>query len=206
LEDQKKLSLQNLVIQIKEGDKNAFDDLYTQLFVPVYRFIFYKLHNKEQTEDIVQEVFIKFYRNIEHYQVGHISPLSYLIKIANNHIIDILRKNKEDLIDGDNLNVFEKFISERKQIIEKIEDNEDITVIQKAIKILPKDQRESILMKFVAELSYKEIAVELGRSEATIRQYVCRGLRKIRKYMDAVNNTGFKFKKFVTSLLVYWFI
>ena len=72
----------------KGGDSEAFGHIYHLYLTPVYRFIYFRLRNKEEAEDLTQTVFLKVYQSIHAFQVKNQSPLAYFLTIARNTVID----------------------------------------------------------------------------------------------------------------------
>ena len=89
----------------KNGDTEAFGQLYELYFKPVYRYIYLRTKSKEEAEDLSQVVFIKIFKSIGGFQEQNKQPLAYFFTIARNTVIDHWRKKKDILIpsifDGD---------------------------------------------------------------------------------------------------------
>lgn len=162
----------------KNGDQNAFSQIYELYFVPVFRYIFLRVQNKSDAENLAQDVFLKAYKNIDNFHEKNKEPLTLFFTIARNTVIDFWKKKKEILIeDGDGL-------IESKDPLEMIKKSDDWQRIILALKKLSEDQQEAISLKFISGLSNKEISQLLEKSEESIRQLQSRGLRILRGYLD----------------------
>jgi len=166
-----------LIDLAKKGNKEAFGILYEIYFVPVFRYIFARVNSREETEDLVQEVFLKVYKNIKEIEVKENSPLNYFFTVAKNSVIDYWRRKKEVLTEKEmNLSNYQK-----PEFVEKIEQKEMEEIIKELVKELTPDQQEVIVLRFINEMSNKEIAKLLGKTEEAVRQLQSRALKSLRE-------------------------
>lgn len=166
------------------GDSEAFGLLYELYFSPVYRYIYYRLQNKAAAEDITQFVFIQALKKIGKYRDLKRPPLAYFFTIARNRIIDHWRQNKrtESLADENDLS---KIIDTADSVEEMVSRRFDMEEINRALENIPPVQREVIILKYLNELTYPEIAGILKKKEESIRQIASRGLRNLKKYLKS---------------------
>lgn len=165
----------------KDGHTDAFNRLYEMYFVPIFRYIYFRVKNRVETEDLVQEVFLKVYKSISKFQDKGKSPLNFFFTIARNTIIDYWRKKKE--IKLDNPQDILKISDVNESPWSLLQKNEIVSTINEAIKCLPSEQQEVIILKFINDLSNQEIAELLKKNEAAIRQLQCRALKNLRKHI-----------------------
>lgn len=164
----------------KRGDAEAFGILYRAHVAQIYRFIVLKVSTKQEAEDLTHEVFVSAWRTIGTYaKRGH--PFSsWLYQIARNKVIDHYRVKKShaslETMDPDAL----KHIS---GIAESIDATFELETIHRAIQILPEEQQTIIALRFVEDLSLKEIARILGKSEGSIRVAQHRALQELKKLL-----------------------
>jgi len=169
------LETENLVTQAISGDVEAFGELYTNHVTKIYRYVYYNVHDKEHTEDITQEVFLKAWKAIGSCRGKEKTFSSWLYRIAHNLIIDKLRKSQ-------------KQSSREAELPEDIRDTSDRMEISleqrdllKVIDVLPPNQRQVIVMKFIEEMDNREIAETMGKSTGAIRILQMRALETLRK-------------------------
>lgn len=166
----------------RKGDKESFGLLYEKYGQQIFRFIYWQVSNKEQAEDLNQEVFLKAWKNIEKYQERNCPFSSWLYRIARNTVIDFYRTQKkvypiEDEIffsEGNDLRENPKKIAETKIEVERV---------KKVLNSLPNNQREIIVLKFIEGFSNKEIAKILKKSEGAIRILQYRAIRNLKKIL-----------------------
>ena len=180
--DSKNIFFRELIEKAKAGEKSAFTEIYTQLFTPVFRYIYIRVKNKAEAEDIAQGVFLKAYQALPNYKEQNRPLLAYLFTIARNSIIDHWRKAKNAISLDDSENGIKEITDpESGKFNENFDKTQKIGKIKEALKKLTPDQKEVVSMKYMSELSHKEIAAILGKSEDAIRQLACRGLKTLRE-------------------------
>lgn len=168
-----------LFSQIKNGNRLAFQTLFRKHYVPIVRFIFKYVKDRDASEEIAQELFINFWENAPRLEVT-ISFKSYLYTSAKNHAFNYMKKYK----------IREKYhqLSTSAEVSDKGHDRIDSTVfndlIQKALDILPDKCREIFVLSKYEGLTYDEIADYMGLSKKTIENQMGIGLKKIREWLQ----------------------
>lgn len=173
----------DLIQSAKAGDKNAFNQLYSQLYTPLYRFVMSRTHNQEKTLDICQETFIKWYQSLETYEVK-IKPLSYLMMISMRLIInDSKKKTTVELPEN-----AEEYIPDESESIEELLDFKgEIDKIQQLFEYLNEDQKNVLSMRYIADADTETIAEALDKTIVNIRQIESRALKKIRELYKEIH-------------------
>lgn len=169
------MSPKDLIEKAKSGDNEAFGVLYEQYYLPIFRYIHFRIKKKEDTQDLVQIVFLKVYESIERYEDRGKDPLSFFFTVARTTVIDYLRR-KKDLPLYENVDIKTEDGPE-----EYAETNEQAELVNQSIQGLNEDQKEVILLKFMAELPNNEIATQIGKSEESVRQIQHRALEILKK-------------------------
>lgn len=170
-----------------KGESLAFGDLYDKYQPGVYRLIYLKVGHREEAEDLTHQVFLNAWKNIKNFEGQGIEFSSWLFRIARNKIIDYyrLKRTFEDIEDEDG----ELFIDPSQDLMdEKVEDRIDITKVTLALNKLKENQRDIIIMRFVEELSHKEMSQILGKSQSVIRVIQYRAIRKLKKILKENGN------------------
>ena len=170
----------NVVFRAIKGDVEAFSQLYEEYFDKVYRYIYLRLGNQSEVEDLTQEVFVKALEAIGSYRWRNLSFAAWLFRIAHNHVIDHLRKEGkvEKVVWDDNVTSFEDpnpaLVAEQKLELEELREN---------ISKLSPAQRAVILLRFGGGLSVGEVAKVLGKSPGTVKALQHSGIVALRKLM-----------------------
>jgi RNA polymerase sigma-70 factor (ECF subfamily) len=176
-----------LVKLYEEGNNEAFEVLLNRHKSKVYFYIFKIIRDKELTEDIFQDTFVKAIMSIQqgrYVETGKF--IGWITRIAHNLIIDHFRKEKnENTFSSDDYEF--DIISNNSKItdlsIEDILSNEQVLLdVVKMVDFLPPLQREVVRMRFFEDLSFKEIAekTEVSINTALGRmRYALLNMRKL---------------------------
>jgi RNA polymerase sigma-70 factor (ECF subfamily) len=175
---------------VKNNDKDAFIKSYDLYFDQIFRFIFFKVNDREEAQDITSAVFLKAWNHIQNNSVTDIKTLKALYyKIARTSVIDHYRKNSKNAtikIDDQNLQID---IPDRKSNpLEQMVISSDIEQLKEKMLRLKDEYREMIVMKYVDDLTTKEIAQTLNKSRGNVRITLHRALKALREILDEKNN------------------
>lgn len=163
------------VRQILAGDKRAYIHIINQYKNPLYATILRMTKNPQTAEDLLQEVFLKVYEQLEKFdQKG--SFKSWLYRVAINHCLDYLRKKK---IQTEEIEEASVRSNDTPEVV--LLQNEKCRELEKLVSLLPEDERNILLLRYANELSYVEISETLGISLADVRNKLHRAKKKLRK-------------------------
>lgn len=168
--------IRSLILSAKKGDVEAFGTVYTALYTPLYRYIFSRCRDKELTNDICQQTFLRFFQALPGYEPEK-SPLAYLFTIAKHLLIN--QGEKKTALPFDET-LFETTADDTVNIVEETHLRLLADSINSYLPSLSGDEEEVIRMHFYGELSHKEIGEALRKEEATIRKIKERALKKLR--------------------------
>ena len=177
-----------LVEDIKNGDEKAFRQLISDHQDMVINTCYGMLQNREDAEDVAQEVFVKVYESIGSFR--NESKLStWIYRIAVNLSLNTIRKNRfknlwtklEEAFSDTASNGVQKENGHEFRPHRKMESNEGITLIRKAIKNLPKNQHIALTLHKYEEKSYKEIAEIMETSVSSVESLIFRAKKNLRK-------------------------
>lgn len=170
-------SLENLILKAQKGDQEAFGLLYEESYTPIYKYLLSRTRDVALAQDLSQEVFIKVYKALGSFTQKNISPLAYFFTIARNTLIDYARKKKPLLVDEE---TWLEMKDEKEKTDRLAIQNEESKLLFKNLNMLPDDQRDVLIMRFINDFSYQEIAGILNKKEEAVRQLQTRGLKKLR--------------------------
>ena len=181
------LSDQILVKKYINGDNYSFEVLLNRHKSRVFAFIMSKIKNKDLSEDIFQDTYVKVVNSLQkgkYNEEGKFLP--WVMRIAHNLVIDHFRKQKKmhmvrsnndfdifDVIKDENINVDDRLI--RDQIFSDL---------RGLINLLPNDQKEVLMMRYFEEMSFKKIAEHFDISINTAlgrMRYALINLRVLKK-------------------------
>ena len=159
---------EELVVLYAEGNNAAFDVLLNRYKSSIHSYIYFIVHNKDLTEDIFQETFVKVIMTIKQGRYTENGKFkAWITRIAHNLIIDNFRQERsENTVSNDEVEV--DLLNNIKLCDGTIEDklvkHQILTDVRKLLKSLPDNQREVVHMRFYQDLSFKEIAEMTGVS------------------------------------------
>ena len=170
----------DIVARATKGDGDAFAQLYERHFKGIYRYIYLRLGNQFEAEDLTQEVFVKALEAISSYKWRDLPFASWLYRIAHNRVIDHVRKQSK--VEKVPLEDDMTLISESNPALAAERELEIEELISNIEKLSPA-QREVISLRFGAELSVAEAAKALGKNEGTVKALQYNGIAALRKMM-----------------------
>ena len=158
---------QQWIVAAKAGDKNAFGRLIRAHQKRLFRFVYGLTGSFDQTEDIVQEAFVKAYSAIETFQPGK-DFYPWLSTIARNYAFNVLQKDKKkeslDKIQEQGFDTPTDDLGPLEQLIS----TEGQKRFQQALKALPEKYRIVFVMRHYEDMNYEEIAGELKIPPGTV--------------------------------------
>ena len=171
-------SLETLIYQAKTGDKAAFSALYTELYMPLFRFVKSRTGNHEKALDICQETFLKWYKSLDTYEIK-MKPLSYLMTISMRLVINEGQKKKSLVLEDES----EEYIADESIIDagELFDFNTDFSNIKELFEELNENQKNVLTMRYIADADTETIAEALSTTIDNVRQIESRGLKKLRQ-------------------------
>ncbi|MFT7557995.1 MAG: RNA polymerase sigma factor (sigma-70 family) [Planctomycetota bacterium] len=174
------MSEYELLLHSQEGDQNAQTQLYDTYYVPLYRYLFVRVRHTESVEDMVQDVFMGLFRNLENVQVDYAGTLrSYLFKSAKNRLIDYFRSaGKQQDVDDETI----KVILDQKGGVSHMQQYEIRDVIYHVLHLLPETQRDVLVLRYLNDHSTEDVARMLGQTRDNVRQVQSRALKKLKYY------------------------
>ena len=182
-----RLSETILLAKVRHQDSaEAFAELYDEYVKRVYRFVYFKVKSSEDAEDITAEVFLKTWNYIRDRKHDIKSFSGLLYKIARTSIIDWYRKAARrpdtlsiDTEDG-SLDVGDSGLFS-KEIVQKIEHKDILAGLEK----LKHDYQEVVVLRYVEDLTIKEIAEITGKTALVVRVTLHRALKKLEQMLSS---------------------
>ena len=155
----------DLVRLYQNGNQEAISELVNRYKQRIHSTIFFLVKKQELAEDLFQETFIKIITSLRknHYnEQGKFLP--WALRIAHNLVIDHFRKEKLMPLqhDTDEFSVFDIMASNNRNASDQMIYDEKITYVRNLLEKLPYEQREVVILRHYAELSFKEISQMLN--------------------------------------------
>lgn len=169
------------VEQAALGNTQAFGNVYQHYLPLVYKFVYFRLNSKEDAEDLTEKIFFKVWQAIAKYDPEKASFKTWLFTITRRTIIDFYRTHKVTY------ELKEAFaVGVEDSTLEEIDNRLAMDKIIPILKSLPEEQAEVLALRFLSELSAKEAAAIMDKSEGAIRVLQHRALKQVRQDLQLI--------------------
>lgn len=173
------LSDDEAIILAGQGDKNAFSVLYQRYVKRIYNYIYYRTGSQHDAEDLTERVFFRAMNHIHNYHNRGLPFTAWLYRIAHNLVANWHRDShrRREVPLEDHTHTLRQGGDYPEVALVK---NQEVQGLLVAIRKLPEDRQNLIILKFVEHMSNDEIARIMGRSEGAIKSLYHRTLLSLR--------------------------
>ena len=160
-----------LISRARGGDREAFGELVEQYRDNVYRLAYHMCGNAYDADEAAQEAFVAAWRALPNFR-GDAKFSTWLYRLTTNAAIDVMRREKrhQTVGDGEMMELADDADSPQ-EMVERTEQQE---AVQKALAILSEEYREVLLLRYMEELDYAEIAEVLQLPSGTVKSRINR--------------------------------
>lgn len=174
--------------KLKNGDKKAAERIFDHFSPKIFRFFMTRTASRQDSEDLTQEVFLKLLEKIGTFNNAQGYFSSWFWQIAKNQLIDHYRE-KKSFATADPDVIAKKSLTKSSDNPQKnIADKNEIEQVLKIVKNFSEEEQEIFSLRFLSELSYKEISIMLNKSEGNLRVISHRITQKIQKETNEKTN------------------
>ncbi|ADH97645.1 RNA polymerase sigma factor [Salisediminibacterium selenitireducens] len=175
---------EELVKDALKGDERAFETLHARHADDVFRYVYMKVGNRQDAEELLQDVFVKMVRNLAGFS-GKSTFRTWLFSIVRHTVIDYYRKKgrlqKEQPVENDLLEA----VSDTTASAEEVASNrEKRSHVSDAFNSLPEGHREILYLRFMEGFSLKETARITGKSVMAVKSLQKRAQAKMGEQVD----------------------
>jgi RNA polymerase sigma-70 factor (ECF subfamily) len=174
----------NAVKRAVNGDTDAFSYIYEKNVTRIYNYIYYRIGFEADAEDLTARVFHRAFGHIEKYQEKGVPFTAWLYRIAHNLTANWYRdmQRRKEISLEDQLDLpHHGELPER-----QVERTQEKEILMKAIRRLPPDRQQLILLKYLEDLSNGEIALIMGRTEGAVKSLYHRSLISLREEIKEI--------------------
>lgn len=164
-----------VLVEAAQRDPSRFADLYERHFERVYAFVVRRVGDRDAAEDVTSEVFHRALASLAKYEWRGAPFGAWLFRIASNAIADRFKRSAREAAapaDAADASVFPD-----------VDHVEQVARLFRLVDALPADQRSVIIQRFVDELSIREVAQRMNKTEGAIKQLQLRALETLRARM-----------------------
>ena len=169
------------LVELAKRDRAAFGELYERYVKRIYNYVYYRTGDHQDAEDLTARVFYRALQHIPHYVDRGVPFSAWLYRIAHNLVANWHRdRSRRKIIPLDEL-ILSGLRSEAPESV--TETREDRDTLLDAIRRLPPDRQQLLILKFVERMPNAEIGAIMGRSEGAIKSLYHRTLLALRDEM-----------------------
>ena len=179
------------MLKVKKGDRVAFEILMRKYYPRILNFVSRFLGNRQLSEDLTQDVFLKVYKNARHYRPRS-KFQTWLFTIAKNSCLNELRRNRGQMVSLDEPITFDERVK-KTEISDPHADpagdflqKEKKALSQAAIDDLPENQRIAVILRRYENFSYVEIAATLNVTDKAVKSLLSRAKVNLRKKLAGI--------------------
>lgn len=188
-----------IIKQILQGDRDIYRMLVDKYQSMVFRTCMGFLHNKDDADDITQDVFIQAYQSLQKFK-GESSFATWIYRIAINASLNKVRKTSKSflmqrlelILGGEKSKAFEIPAPENENPDSILMLDEHRELVRKALSILPENQRTAIVLSKYDELSQKEIADIMNTTEGAVEALIQRAKANLREKLSFLSKKNKK--------------
>lgn len=169
----------DLVEAAKRLEPLAWDELYSEHHLPIFRYVFVRTRNASVSEDITADVFLEAVRGIHRYQQRGVPFRAWLYRIAHNLTVD---HHKSTIRRGESV---------ERDAVAALRDPGDVSLrvaerdaLDGAMRLLTPEQQQVVILRFIEGLSLEEVAAVTRRPKGSVKSMQHRALRRLRAILE----------------------
>lgn len=167
------------VIRAQRGDQSALEAIVYTYYDDVYRYLYRKLGNAFDAQDVTQEVFVTFFGSLPRYRErGRLRH--YLLRLACNASHDVFRRSRNDLPLEDAASRADAAAD----VQDTLQTKSERQAVSDDLQALPAFQRDVIILRFYHELPFGDIARITDSKVSTVKSRYRQGMDKLKKHLE----------------------
>jgi RNA polymerase sigma-70 factor (ECF subfamily) len=168
---------------VSQGDRAAFEHLYVATRAKLYGVVLRILRRHDLADEVMQEVYLKIWSGAGQFNPGLASPITWMVTIARNRAIDLVRKRREVSIEEEPkaMNV----AADLPNPLARRELTEEVRRLMACIERLEPERQSLVLLAYRNGWSREQLAAKLGKPVNTIKTWLRRSLLEIRECLGS---------------------
>ncbi len=173
------------IVEASKKDIGQFEYLYNKYYEPVFRYVYHRVGDEEETADVVSRVFMNAMNAIGKYECRGLPFGAWLFRIAANEVKKQYRSAKSPV-----LCLEEEKLNSLWVCGEVSDDEERINILGKLISYLNDEEVTILQLKYFEDKNFKEIALMLDKKESAVKMRMYRALNKLKELYDKLEGEG----------------
>src|SRR5262245_55090775 len=185
-------STEALIQECLRGNQAAWDQIVRQHWRKVFNVAYKFVGRHEEAEDLTQDIFLKVFKSLDTFD-RRANFQTWLISVSRNLCIDYyrsVRKERQTIDRGVDPNDLTPASSDAGPMA-ALEQRDRVELLKQSLAALPEPLRTAILMRDIQELSYQEIAMQLGLPEGTVKSRINRGRAELARQIRRLRGSDF---------------
>ena len=175
--------LEGMLSRCALGDQAAFAQLYEATAAKLYGVTLRILRREAWAEEALQEAYVKIWRHADSYNPGRGRPMTWMINVARNHALDLLRRADYRVAEDECTAEKDHRLSGSDPALQA-ETSEEMQRVMACLGNLGEEQKTSILLSYHQGMTPTEVSRQLGKPVGTVKTWIRRGLMKVRDCLD----------------------
>jgi len=177
--------IEDVVNRAREGDRASFGYLVSLYHEDIFRMVYFRVRSEVDAEDLTQDIFIQAFKGVKRLKdVDRFRP--WLFSIAINRVRDFYRKRRLLFFvgtteDSDASHAVNQEKNSDPEPLRNVEKKDFWNQIGGFLEKLSRLEKEVFILRFLDQLTLKEIAQTLGKGESTVKTHLYRALKKFKK-------------------------
>ena len=168
-----------LIAAVGKGDQAAFERLYEATRAKLYGVVLRILRRQDLAEEVVQEAYVKIWNNAGLFNPGLSSPITWMVSIARNRAIDVVRKRSETSIEEEPAAM--EVASDNPDPLARREMNEELKRLLECVGRLEPERQRLVLLAYYNGFSREQLSEKFGTPINTIKTWLRRSLLDVRQ-------------------------
>ena len=168
---------------VSQGDRAAFEQLYAATRAKLYGVVLRILRRHDLADEVMQEVYLKIWSGAGQFNPGLASPITWMVTIARNRAIDLVRKRREVSIEEEPKAM--DVAADLPNPLARRELTEEVRRLMACIERLEPERQSLVLLAYRNGWSREQLAAKLGKPVNTIKTWLRRSLLEIRECLGS---------------------
>ncbi len=168
---------------VSQGDRAAFEQLYAATRAKLYGVVLRILRRHDLADEVMQEVYLKIWSGAGQFNPGLASPITWMVTIARNRAIDLVRKRAEVSIEDEPKAM--DVAADLPNPLARRELTEEVRRLMACIERLEPERQSLVLLAYRNGWSREQLAAKLGKPVNTIKTWLRRSLLEIRECLGS---------------------